>query len=97
MFTTAELMLLSASTLTALTLAAAVWAWSWKGWLELKRLASEAAAAGQARTRLKLTLSDEYGTRRALRTRWGLPLTRAMATPEYRRASPPMIQQAMPM
>lgn len=46
MFNTADLMLLSISTLAALGIAAAVWAWSWKGWLDLKRheLGAEPAA-----------------------------------------------------
>ena len=37
MYATADLMLLSLSSLAALAIASAVWAWSWKGWLELKR------------------------------------------------------------
>lgn len=37
MLTTADLLILSASSLVALGVLAGLFAWSWKGWLELKR------------------------------------------------------------
>ncbi len=37
MLSTADLMLLSMSSLAALAVVGIVWAWSWKGWLDLKR------------------------------------------------------------
>ena len=37
MLSTAELMLLSMSSLIALAVVGGLWAWSWKAWLDLKR------------------------------------------------------------
>lgn len=37
MLSTADLMLLSMSSLVALAVVAGLWAWSWKAWLDLKR------------------------------------------------------------
>ncbi len=51
MFTTADRMLLSISSLAALAIAAGVWAWSWKGWLELKKHELGAHPAPERRSR----------------------------------------------
>ena len=37
MLETTNLLVMSISSIVALSLLGAVWAWSWKGWLELKR------------------------------------------------------------